>query len=406
MKRRCFRALEKRHTLYAEYLELISYHPVRLSTSAPQYSREVREAYRERSGNCPLSISFLDHFDPFDLSNPPAQNHPIYSKLLPVTRWLRHIAISGEAAVLGHFLRLDSKDLPPLTTLQIYNNRGKMFDGHPEHTNALQLPTLADLSLSFSEGVDPLSLPVRWSQLTGLTLMCQHVWAGNGPMGGLNVGGVLDVLRRCLNLLRCQIRAGKAVDPRSTINTAPSPCLTCDPFFSANTPFFRNTLPHLFPVRELHSEPSGDGPAPDSSLKADFDSAALTSSQFIELLQCFPGISYLRLCSTTFPRNTMALDDSLLALFYSGDDVLCPTLRNISVVGSSSRFSDVAALAFVKARIAMPSSLKIFQAQFYRPMEVDIMPEFQPLIADGLQVALQYPPPAWKFNPRAGFLGT
>jgi hypothetical protein len=102
----------------------------------------------------------------------------------------------------------------------------------------------------------------------------------------------------------------------------------------------------------------------------------------------------------------MALDDTLLARFYSDDDVLCPTLRNISVVGSSSRFSDVAALAFVKARIAMPSSLQIFQAQFYRPMEVDIMPELQPLIADGPQVALRYPPPAWKLNPRAGFLGT
>jgi hypothetical protein len=53
--------------------------------------------------------------------------------------------------VLGHFLRLDSKDLPLFTTLRIYNNRGEMFDGHPEHTNALQLPTLADLSLSFSD---------------------------------------------------------------------------------------------------------------------------------------------------------------------------------------------------------------------------------------------------------------
>ncbi|KAJ7755098.1 hypothetical protein B0H14DRAFT_2635321 [Mycena olivaceomarginata] len=233
-------------TLYPEYLELTSYRPVRLSTSAPQYSREVRESYREVARTfrqLSLSISFLDHFDPFDLSNPPAQNHPIYSKLLSVIRRLRHIAISGEAAVLGHFLRLRSKDLPLLTTLRIYNNRGEMFDGHPEHTNTLQLPTLADLSLSFSEGADPLSLPVRWSQLTGLTLMCQHVWAGNGPMGGLDVGGVLDVLRR---------------------------------------------------------------------------------------------------------------------------------------------FSDVAALAFVKARIAMPSSLQIFQAQFYRPMEVDIIPELQPLIADGL----------------------
>jgi hypothetical protein len=35
----------------------------------------VIEKWLERSGNCPLSISFLDHFDPFDLSNPPAQNH-------------------------------------------------------------------------------------------------------------------------------------------------------------------------------------------------------------------------------------------------------------------------------------------------------------------------------------------
>jgi hypothetical protein len=126
----------------------------------------------------------------------------------------------------------------------------------------------------------------------------------------------------------------------------------------------------------------------------------------LEILDCFPTISHLRLFPDTYSREPVGLDDMLLARFYAPNDTLCPMLTHLTVMETCAEFSDTAALAFIKARMAMPSpcTLQHFCVRFSRPMEVDIMPELEPFISeDGLRVNLQYPLEwAFDFNARDG----
>ncbi|KAJ6508575.1 hypothetical protein C8R45DRAFT_1208220 [Mycena sanguinolenta] len=65
-------------------------------------------------------------------------------------------------------------------------------------------------------------------------------------------------------------------------------------------------------------------------------------------------------------------------------------------------FSDAAALAFIKARIAMPTPLQRFHAEFNRSMEFDVTPELRSFILDGLQVAIHYSELRRRFTARDG----
>ncbi|KAF8214957.1 hypothetical protein K438DRAFT_1800513 [Mycena galopus ATCC 62051] len=74
--------------------------------------------------------------------------------------------------------------------------------------NILCISTLQDVSLHLSNlPRNPLSYPLRWSQLTRLDLNCQpwH-WHSQILEGGLNAIRALDVLCKCPNLLRCQLQ--------------------------------------------------------------------------------------------------------------------------------------------------------------------------------------------------------
>ncbi|KAF7364849.1 hypothetical protein MVEN_00355200 [Mycena venus] len=366
----------------------------------------IVERWLKRSGNCSLSISLSSGINSsLDFWS---EDHPILSPLLQVRQRLRHLELSADTQSLRQLLRLGPKDLPILKTIRIQASGDPLFDGNLEATNALQLPTLEDISLSFSATSDPLSLPLNWSQLTGLSLVCYPLWTGQSWEGGFDAGGVLDVLRSCPNLVRCEFGSSKSLDPGSTINRS------------------LITLSHLqFLLLGSHSIPPeymsclilpklsylkygdvtfgapGNDHVFDSSLTADIDPTGLTSSQCFELLRRFPSISVLRLSSPAYHHDSMSLDDAFLALFYTPNG-LCPMLTDFTVMVPCARFSDTAALAFVKARMAMTPALQQFRFHFNRPVEVDIMPELRPFILGGLKAALHYPLSEWKFDARAG----
>jgi hypothetical protein len=132
---------------------------------------------------------------------------------------------------------------------------------------------------------------------------------------------------------------------------------------------------------------------------ADIDTDRFTLSGLHELLQSFPTISHLRLSSSNF--HDLVPDDAFIALLHN----LCPMLTNITILPSSAWFSDAGALAFVKARMAMPTPLQEFRVRFSRARELDIMLELQSFISDGLHVSIEYFPPGpsqWEFRPRDG----
>ncbi|KAF8213950.1 hypothetical protein K438DRAFT_1802613 [Mycena galopus ATCC 62051] len=359
----------------------------------------VVEAWLERSGTCALSVSFFDHTNHFLVSD--LEVHPLILRLLPVSRRLCHLTLEGDAEFFRPLLRLGPEDLPLLKHIWIKSTAYPAFEDHPDFTTAMQIPTLEDLSL-IAPLADAPSLPVKWSQLTRLRLECYQVATTDG---GLDLGGALDVLRRCPNLAQCELVVTKASeDPGlALINTAPIILPHMEALVLGGWPFFEKWLSFLV-VPNLLSLRIGEAHWGDRANSADINPIQFTSSSLRELLQSFPMISHLRLFSSMAPSDIF-LGDEFMELFYPPHD-LCPELSNITILACTG-FSDTAVLAFIKARMTMPTPLQHLRIQFHRPMDVDIWPELQSFILDGLQVTLEYPTvvPQWEFNARTGLVG-
>ncbi|KAJ6585378.1 hypothetical protein B0H19DRAFT_1109384 [Mycena capillaripes] len=274
--------------------------------------------------------------------------------------------------------------------------------------NVLQIPTLRDITLSVV--IDPLSIPLRWSQLTRLSLICQSLWTDSGSLGGLDVNRGLEILRRSPNLVSCHITAHERSEP-SAVNISAITLPHLESLILGGRFFLPDhisclVLPKLryLQIGDVSEKPFGDDSPHDSSLRAYVDPNCLSTGKLVELFRHFPMISYLTLSTAQSYRYTnVLLDEPFLALFCASYDILCPMLTHMAVMSPSAGFSDIAALALVKARMAMPCPLQQFRVHFGRSMEVDIMPELQSWISDGLQVDLQYyVPPQWEFNSREG----
>jgi hypothetical protein len=235
------------------------------------------------------------------------------------------------------------------------------------------------------------------------------VWRENGDAeGGLDVGAAFDVLRRCPNLVYCEIRVTRASEKPFTLDTSsiilPHLCtLVLSGFhFEFQSWISQLVLPNLRSLRlgDVALEEIASSATRDGSMCADIDTNRFTSSSLHELLESFPTISQLRLSSIHFQE--LLPDDAFMVLLHN----LCPMLTNITILEPpSAGFSDAAALAFVEARMALPTPLQHFRVRFShpRPRDVDVMLELQPFISEGLRVSIEYLPGSrWDFRSRDG----
>ncbi|KAF7355525.1 hypothetical protein MSAN_01469500 [Mycena sanguinolenta] len=368
-------------------------------------------AWLGRSGTCPLSISLFDRvnqFTPNDL-----ENHSLVLQLLPVAGRLRHLTLIGDFPLIRPFFRLDPEGLL-LKSIRIeLASNSKIasnisLEDASDLANVLQLPTLEDVTLCMRSPIDPRSLPVKWCQLTRLRLECYSIMGAQ--TGALDLGGAFDVLRSCPNLTNCTIRVTKGLQDHDSTPTDMSPIVLPHMHtlvFSGWIVYLQEWIPYLvvpnlrvLRVGQVILQENAIDPTREGHMSAEIDPNQFISSGLHELLQCFPTISHLRLSSTTSTIEPSAVDDAFMTLFHP-PHALCPMLTNLTIA-SCARFSDTTALAFVKARMAMPTRLQELWIQFDREMEVDVMPELQSFAADGLQVTFKYPPVAWKFNPSMG----
>ncbi|KAJ7851609.1 hypothetical protein B0H14DRAFT_821625 [Mycena olivaceomarginata] len=188
-----------------------------------------------------------------------------------------------------------------------------------DSANTLQIPTLEDVTLRISSSPNPLSaLPLKWSQLTRLRLECHSVWREDGDAeGGLDVGAAFDVLRRCPNLVYCEIRVTRASEKPFTLDTSsiilPHLCtLVLSGFhFEFQSWISQLVLPNLRSLRlgDVALEEIASSATRDGSMCADIDTNRFTSSSLHELLESFPTISQLRLSSIHFQE--LLPDDAL-----------------------------------------------------------------------------------------------
>ncbi|KAF7346509.1 hypothetical protein MSAN_01879000 [Mycena sanguinolenta] len=352
------------------------------------------EAWLERSATCPLSVSLSDSSVEFDDT---FKNLSLVLQILGVSRRLRYLTLDADADFLRPILQLGAEDFPLLKSIRMN------VENQPISTNFLEIPTLEDVALRAPLFTQPLSLPLPWSQLRKLHLSCwmQH----DDHAEGLTVDGALDLLRRCPNLEWCGIRVTQYL-PHSGLSHTRSPIILPHLHtlaLSGWNLYLEKWIDLVAPnLRFLQIGDDRIPPSSQGSLSVVLDLSRLTSTNLHQLLQSLPIISHLRLLeSESHDLGRISLDDEFMALFCPPHN-LCPILTDINFCAPATRFSDAAALAFIKARMAMHPPLQRFHAEFSRPMESDIMPELQSFISDGFQVNLQYHRSEWAFRARDG----
>ncbi|KAJ6508577.1 hypothetical protein C8R45DRAFT_1208222 [Mycena sanguinolenta] len=346
----------------------------------------ILQAWFERSATCPLSVSLGDFTNRVKFS-PDVVKYPLAHHILAVSQRLRYLALYGNAELLRPILQLGPADLPLLRTFRI-----KTLSRTPASTNIFGLPTLEEVALAMH--IDPLSLPLRWSKFTKLSIKCDVYWTDDGPEGGLEIDGALDLLRRCPNLEWCELRVTKFSESGLASSLPPIILPQLHTLVLSGQAFqFHKWIDLVAP--NLRSLRIGDDSVPPSPshdrLSVDIDFTRFTSMASLdEFLQSFPTICRLRLAAGSYHPERMFLEDEFMALFCPPHS-LCPMLTDIEiVVPPSANVSDPAVLAFIKARMTMPTPLRRFQATLNRLIEFDVMPELQSLISDGLHVTLQY----------------
>ncbi|KAF8198363.1 hypothetical protein K438DRAFT_1967106 [Mycena galopus ATCC 62051] len=256
--------------------------------------------------------------------------------------------------------------------------------------NALQLPSLTAISLETVASA--LSLPWR---------------------GGLDGIEVLDVLRRCPNLRRCHLELTRMrPDPGLASNTSLFTLPHLHTLILGGSPRFWRWIPQLA-VPSLRCLQVADArgltdnsAAGGSDTMVTLDASWFTRTSFLEVLQAFPLLTHLHLVSSNYD-DAKLLDDAFLLRLAKSAPELCPVLAHLTVAEQCSAFSDAAALEFVRARMAWPMPLQRFEAQFRRTRELDIRPDLEPFVAQGLSVELKYPDDRpqrrlWDFDPRDG----
>ncbi|KAJ7354445.1 hypothetical protein DFH08DRAFT_985021 [Mycena albidolilacea] len=351
---------------------------------------KVLEQWLERSATSSLDVSLSDaSLYSSHPHNQPIPHHPIY-KLVGVCRRLRHLALTGKALELLPLLRLGSESFPLLESLRVSTTDGGAITDYQDMTNALQSPSLTDISIFVP--ADPLLLPLQWAQLTSLALECLSWWTANSYRGGLDGVGALEVLRRRPNLQRCELRMFQ--DRGALALTSDTFCPICTPSSSeGNTDFrrgFRISMHPNFAVCWSGRPGTLDGlristPIQDMPMRAEIDTAFFASSDLVfELLCSFP-IFYLHLYSSRHSYISL-VDDVFLVYLYPPRHDLCPMLTHVTLtpeVGTGP--SDTAVLAFIRAQMGWPTPLQQVEVHFVREMEVDIMSELGPFIWTGFK---------------------
>ncbi|KAJ6508389.1 hypothetical protein C8R45DRAFT_967237 [Mycena sanguinolenta] len=361
-------------------------------------------AWLERSAPCPLSVSL------YNLNNrqtPKVDKHPIILLLAAVTGRLRSLALDGDAELAMPLLQLRPEEVQLLKTIGL-----KTFPRDNPTLDILRTPSLKDIALCISTPDDPLLLPLPWLQLTTLRFDChggRHV-----PDEDLNFDGALDVLRKCVNLEYCEIRV--ASGSRSSQNSGLTRNSSSIVMPRLHTLFLGGVSFHLerwildlvapnLRSLQIRKAPTGTASPNHGCLSVDIDVNRFTSTSLHELLQSFPMISHLQLLTIPIMHTPPEwLNDKFMGLFGPPHN-LCPVLTDITFMLSTAGFSDTAILAFIRARMAMPTPLRRFEAHFNRPMELDIIPELQPFISEGLEVTLKFPPLPWAFRAGEGLNG-
>ncbi|KAK7022101.1 hypothetical protein R3P38DRAFT_2710032 [Favolaschia claudopus] len=359
----------------------------------------VVDAWLRRSAACSLSVSLAVPYHAVDVAFD-SKGHKLILQVLSVSGRLCHLGLNGGSELLRPFLQLGQQDLPRLRSIAINCLNDQFSSGDASYMEPLQVSTLQHISL-IARDVNPLTLPINWSQLTRLRLECEgRRGIFGGVEGGLVLDDALNVLRRASNLVFCHLRfyhTPTAVGPQTFSSSAPI-ILPHIRTLTLTDVILEKWISHLVaPNLRYLQIGSTSADAEDTGLSVGVDVYSLAGNAFQELLQCLPSISRLRVFGNHY--GPQRLDKAYIASFYAPYN-LCPSLTHLKI--HTADLSDGDVLELAKARIAMPTPLKRLEIHLSRRMEVDLLPELEAFIPHGLRVELIYQQTQWEFHPPHG----
>ncbi|KAJ6481721.1 hypothetical protein C8R45DRAFT_1002832 [Mycena sanguinolenta] len=371
---------------------------------------EVAKTWLQRSGMCPLSISLESNLD-HGISPPLTPNPAHFSSgpnlflnlLIPLASRWQNIRLTIPPPALETLSALTEKDVPLLKYFKLVQRPDQ-----PNSDTKWNLPfgilcssNLSRISLQ-GGNINPLDLPLRWIQLTAISLM--------GPAWGTAVliqtsQVILDLLSRCPKLQSCKLLVQGPPEGDLPHSIIECPCLhtvelMCDgaTLLTAGSVLTHLSLPEL---RDFKLSGLGELPgvfAIDSLVSSLAASARLErisihsdafSKPFLhDFLRGLPStVRDLHIMEPMhmWRQSTVdaVLDDEVFAILnVSG----CPALEEL-VIHNCRKVSDEALLQFILSRVA---TLKLVDIMSDREREVDIYPRLAPFLEAGGKAFITY----------------
>lgn len=388
-----------------------------------QVYNDAVQAWLHRSGQVPLSISFAEDDEDWD-ANDSEVGSP--SRLLDTLlqfafRW-RHVNFRLGYAYFESLKRLNAADVPLLETFTFEISRARPQYPVAASLSFLRSPSLRAVSILNFALPMPSALPLRWDTLTKL-------FFGSTAYGQahLTFGEAVAILRRCCSLIACTTEItvnggdGQTLTSRDIITL---PYLT---HLSMHFTYWENPeqvpepdvilffkvvkLPRLrslnttgvkmrgcIPITPLLEQRAGE----IESLAFDIgDDTADSLAQVFNLLSATKRL-HIHANHSPLPwiRNGVSpLNDTTLELLTPTSSTPgtcpCPSLEEVNF--RFPRFcntTDERVLQFIRARTILAyegfSRLKRASFAFERPFQLDILPDLQPVIKEGVKVQLYY----------------
>ncbi|KAJ7441692.1 hypothetical protein FB451DRAFT_117073 [Mycena latifolia] len=354
---------------------------------------ETTQMWLDRSGNCPLSISLRCNDD----SSKWGSRDQFIRALLPfASRW-EHIRFTAFFSTLEIASHLTEADVPMLKSVSLSATYRDADDSIRWDSNDfLRAPEISSFSLK-GGSFNPIELPLHWGSLINLSI------TDTGIDGFLTSETALQILSRCPQLRTCRLHvdglpdivSSRLKEPVLELSFLHTLDLSCDNFQTVCRLFGWISFPQLRNLKLRGT--SNDGNMPYVRF--------LATAPLIEKLEISNGWFsklFLASCLRDLPPTLCELkisvdpgsdlddasfDDEFLESLSPSVDFptpCCPGLQALEIQCSGA-ISDKALLRFLKSR-----TLKRVVICFERAMELDIRPDLQPLVQNGLHLALTY----------------
>ncbi|KAJ6561729.1 hypothetical protein B0H19DRAFT_1142455 [Mycena capillaripes] len=366
---------------------------------------EAVNTWLSRSGVLPLSISLVRAPD----RDPEADFSMLVAALVQYSsRWKRMRLRLDPDCSFKQLKTLSPADVPMLESIDI--------DGYPmeQEDGQSALSFLGSLSLhsvTLRHMTTIIILPLPWNQL-------RHLSLAQNPAAWFTAAEGIELLQRCPNLETCTLPlwTGQEIVPPTTLTCRMEQMrqLSVVDGWEATTDFFQNIdLPSLRSLEYSATSVDGSFFIPVTSRNhlqsLSFRMDRVMSETIIECLRLVPALRELVICDDFFTVNDSpdsSVDsevwNSLTPTTHNLHDVLCPALSTVNFIRFDAT-SDTMLLKFIQARTESHfpgiSQLSKVHVHFSRPVQVDIVPELQLAVDDGLDLSLTYPAPSPGYSP-------